>query len=438
MLSTEEAGNFSATKLLADNGSDVYQNQLGIMYQHGNGVQQDYSKAASYYEKAAQQGFPGAFTNLGNLYEHGLGVPQDYLKAASYYRQAVREGGSPLAWNKLGFLHQHGLGVKQSYEQAMECYAHAMGDCKVADYNAFTITSQGRQENFISGRYVSPDEIERPGFHPGFRKDHKERLYKAAYLKRIKEPGFLEDSGKHHNERLDKAHTYLEQKQYSAAFTQFYCLANIKIPKAKDQLVQMCLNGQVTSEENVRIAIDFFKKEHEEGDPKAAFLVAQLTMEIPFYTVFGRSHDTILTALEWYKKAASGEKKADNFKGEASYELAMLLQKTKAGPDKVRDHLKNAYSQGCSKALEEIFTLSEKYRTSYESSLIFIDENDLVIANDLLEFAVDKNHLKAKTRQDEIQALQVEKALENNHSFFNVQPFSGRKPNDFNVTDDHL
>ena len=41
-------------------------------------VKQDYSKALEYFQKAADLGCSGAFNNIGNLYENGQGVKQDY------------------------------------------------------------------------------------------------------------------------------------------------------------------------------------------------------------------------------------------------------------------------------------------------------------------------------------------------------------------------
>src|SRR5271169_159167 len=65
------------------------QHMLGVMYNHGQGVQQDYVQAAVWFRKAADQGHSGAQNNLGSLYYNGQGVPQDYTPASIWWRKAA-------------------------------------------------------------------------------------------------------------------------------------------------------------------------------------------------------------------------------------------------------------------------------------------------------------------------------------------------------------
>jgi TPR repeat protein len=51
------------------------------MYLLGRGVRQDYSEAASWCKKSANQGDPDAQTILAGFYGIGKGVPQDYVLA---------------------------------------------------------------------------------------------------------------------------------------------------------------------------------------------------------------------------------------------------------------------------------------------------------------------------------------------------------------------
>ena len=53
---------------------------------------QDYTQAAKWYRKAADQGNADAQPNLGLMYEKGQGVPQDYAQAVSWYRKAADQG----------------------------------------------------------------------------------------------------------------------------------------------------------------------------------------------------------------------------------------------------------------------------------------------------------------------------------------------------------
>ncbi len=53
----------------AEQGDAVVQISLGWMYEKGQGVEQDYTKAVSWYRKAAEQGYAEAQFNLGLIYD---------------------------------------------------------------------------------------------------------------------------------------------------------------------------------------------------------------------------------------------------------------------------------------------------------------------------------------------------------------------------------
>mgnify|MGYP003517569551 FL=1 len=62
------------------------------MYAEGKGVEQDYSKAAEWYLKAAEQGYVKAQFNLGNMYYTGRGVKRDYQEARKWWKNAAEQG----------------------------------------------------------------------------------------------------------------------------------------------------------------------------------------------------------------------------------------------------------------------------------------------------------------------------------------------------------
>ena len=59
-------------------------NNIGYMYQLGQGVERDYAKAMEYYEMAAEMGNATALSNIGYFYDYGYGVEIDYDKAKEY------------------------------------------------------------------------------------------------------------------------------------------------------------------------------------------------------------------------------------------------------------------------------------------------------------------------------------------------------------------
>lgn len=68
------------------------QYRLGVMYDSGKGVLQDYKQAVMWYKKAAVQGHAQAQYNLGIMYANGEGVPLDYKQAARWNKIAAEQG----------------------------------------------------------------------------------------------------------------------------------------------------------------------------------------------------------------------------------------------------------------------------------------------------------------------------------------------------------
>ena len=97
---------------------------LGVLYDNGDGVPQDYAKAREWYEKAADKGRGDAMLGLGLLYDLGQGVAQDYAKARGWYEKAA-DKGDVNAMRDLGLLYENGHGVPQDYAKAREWYEKA-------------------------------------------------------------------------------------------------------------------------------------------------------------------------------------------------------------------------------------------------------------------------------------------------------------------------
>jgi len=74
---------------LAHKGNADAQNNLGLMYATGRGVQQDYTEAAKWYRMAAEKGVASAQNNLGVMYAGGQGVQQDYVQAHMWFTLAA-------------------------------------------------------------------------------------------------------------------------------------------------------------------------------------------------------------------------------------------------------------------------------------------------------------------------------------------------------------
>lgn len=83
----------------------------------GEGVEQDYKKASSWYRLAAEQGYSRAQYALGRHYDLGLGVVQDKAEAARWYLLAALTGDQEARYD-IGMFYYKGIGVPQDKEEA--------------------------------------------------------------------------------------------------------------------------------------------------------------------------------------------------------------------------------------------------------------------------------------------------------------------------------
>ena len=95
-------------------GSAKAQVELGLHYELGEGVQQDYKEARRWFRRAAKQEYAAAQFNLGRIYADGLGVLQSDEMALRLYNQAAEQGYAP-AQNSLGCIYRDGRGVPQDH-----------------------------------------------------------------------------------------------------------------------------------------------------------------------------------------------------------------------------------------------------------------------------------------------------------------------------------
>jgi S1-C subfamily serine protease len=77
---------------LAEQGHPSAQNNLGVMYDKGQGVTKDYETAVKWYRLAAEQGLASAQKNLGVMYYQGQGVIKDYSLAYMWWNIATSQG----------------------------------------------------------------------------------------------------------------------------------------------------------------------------------------------------------------------------------------------------------------------------------------------------------------------------------------------------------
>lgn len=114
-------------KRLAVQGNADAQFNLGLLYDEGLGVTQNYKKAFEWYQKAAEQGLADAQFNLGVLYDlfNNSTFVGDSAKAVKWYKKAAEQGHAH-AQNNLGLIY-HGIldGESSNYTEAFKWWEKA-------------------------------------------------------------------------------------------------------------------------------------------------------------------------------------------------------------------------------------------------------------------------------------------------------------------------
>ena len=118
-------------KLVAEDesaGDDMVKNACALLgwLMAANEDEKDDTESVSWYEKAMEKGNVAAINNLGWMYECGQGVQQDYEKAMELYKQAA-DAGYNYAMNNLGRIYEYGnCGQKINLEEALKWYKQAV------------------------------------------------------------------------------------------------------------------------------------------------------------------------------------------------------------------------------------------------------------------------------------------------------------------------
>jgi TPR repeat protein len=124
-----EEGNMCAEAIrmlnqYAADGDASSQNKLGLLYEKGQGVEQDNAAALRWYRKAAAAGDMKAHNNIGVMYFAGAGVPKNLDEAIEWLIRAA-DLGSTGAMDNLGEMYLRGLGVPRDHAQALKWFLKA-------------------------------------------------------------------------------------------------------------------------------------------------------------------------------------------------------------------------------------------------------------------------------------------------------------------------
>ena len=262
---------FYKLKICADQGDKKCQNQLGIWYEKGIGVEPDNALAFEWYKKSAEQGYASAFGNIGRCYLEGKGIRKDTKKAVEYFSMGAEVNHSSCLF-KLGNCYYEGVGVEKDYKKAFCCFKEsAKGDAKkIACFYLYLC--------YINGLGTDKDEKSAiKSLRMSANLNHRQSCYLMAK--------YYED-GKH------------VEKDERKAFSLYKKSAELGYRKAQERLGEIYRSGLLGEEKNPKKAFRWYNKAAEEGSSTAQFYVGW------FYdNGYGIKKDETL-AFEWYLRAA--------------------------------------------------------------------------------------------------------------------------------------
>ncbi len=79
---------------LAEEGDPIAQNSLGVLFQKGQGVDQNFTLSYDWFKKSAEKGYTPAQVSLGYIYDQGMGIKQNKINAYMWWKIASLHGDS--------------------------------------------------------------------------------------------------------------------------------------------------------------------------------------------------------------------------------------------------------------------------------------------------------------------------------------------------------
>jgi TPR repeat protein len=140
----------------AEQGYAPAQYDLGELYLFGHGVLVDYAQGIAWFSKAAEQGHPAAQTDLARLYLRGEFVPQSLAQAVFWYRKAA-ELGNPDGQSALASLYEDGRGVPQNYSEAYFWMSLAASNPELAGVYRFLSEEHAKDRDRIAAHLTKAE-----------------------------------------------------------------------------------------------------------------------------------------------------------------------------------------------------------------------------------------------------------------------------------------
>jgi len=165
----------------ADSGNAQSQCYLGIMYEQGQGVKQDYPLAIKWYKESAKNVYVPALDSLGRLYAQ----LKDFKEAVKYLEKAAKKGSLASVY-RMGILYENGTGVEADAAKAETMYKIAAdrGFLLAQNALAYLWAQQNRNLEDAEKRIIfAIENNSTPSYIPYFTDTYGLVLYKQGKYK---------------------------------------------------------------------------------------------------------------------------------------------------------------------------------------------------------------------------------------------------------------
>ncbi|BBL88488.1 hypothetical protein VroAM7_11410 [Vibrio rotiferianus] len=265
---------------------------IGLAFDNGYSVSQDYEKAIYWYTKSAKLGYGASARNLAWLYEVGKGTHIDQKKAFYWMKKAAKTNWDGQA--QLGRYYLFGIGTEKDTGNAFSLLTEAAPHATYAPY-------------YLALMYYYGD---------GIKQDYKKSF--EYFSKTAKQNHSWSDYfiGNHYY------YGYGKEKSYTQAYNWFVKAANAGVVDAEFRLGWMLSEGEGVAP-NSRKAFKWYQKAAEQGD-----VSAQNNLGVMYAEGNGVEKDDY-QAFKWYEKAAKqGDNVAQNNLG-VRYEYGKGVRKSR-------------------------------------------------------------------------------------------------------------
>lgn len=145
-------------KMAAAQGDETAMNQIGFIYMNGEGIEENPKQAFYWFNESAQKGYVVGINNVGYCYKNGYGVDKDEEIAAEWYKKAAQLGDTD-AMYELGNYYQtvlFDLDKSKAWYQKAADLGHEEAKCELQGMNG-TIENV-KEVKAIDTKRVSDDE----------------------------------------------------------------------------------------------------------------------------------------------------------------------------------------------------------------------------------------------------------------------------------------